>query len=491
VLPPQDVHAVYFAGIPGAGGASIVWVSDVMNAGYPHAPLMPNRYTWKRCSPSSISLTTDAASTLVSLCSPNVTAMYCTGTPPGVVTGTVMQRVTAAGAQKVEFALSDADDYDRDGIVGMRDLCPYDASTNADPDFDLTAGACDANPASADNDGDGDGTATDRAGELIDTSSPFTSGLVDGTAACLNTGNLACDNDVDGDKFINNADNCPVDSNPSQADADGDGIGDACDALIITDGITGEPAGKGGGTGTAASLDNDVICADAYDTGVIEAFGDGAAPGTCRHVTDSSDDGVNDAADNASDEDGDGVSDACEHWRAVLVSGSGAPLNPLVVPASCPGAGDADADGMEDFFEQLFASCVDAGVPDAASDPDADTLASDFEYRVTGTNPCAADTDADHCRDSREIGANPLQGGDRDPLDFWDFFDVSGDGSIDLTDTLDVLILFGDPGTTPFADLRDRNIADDTKPWRTAPSNDGIDLTDALVNLVSFGHGCT
>ena len=39
----------------------------------------------------------------------------------------------------------------------------------------------------------------------------------------------ACDVDDDGDDVNDDADNCPLDSNPDQADADGDGTGDACD----------------------------------------------------------------------------------------------------------------------------------------------------------------------------------------------------------------------------------------------------------------------
>jgi hypothetical protein len=37
-------------------------------------------------------------------------------------------------------------------------------------------------------------------------------------------------NDLDGDGFPNASDNCPFHANPSQADADGDGIGNDCDA---------------------------------------------------------------------------------------------------------------------------------------------------------------------------------------------------------------------------------------------------------------------
>ncbi len=50
-------------------------------------------------------------------------------------------------------------------------------------------------------------------------------------------------NDPDGDGVPNGVDNCPTVANPDQADADGDGVGDACEA---PDGTIPEPAGNTG-----------------------------------------------------------------------------------------------------------------------------------------------------------------------------------------------------------------------------------------------------
>ncbi|MHB8873745.1 MAG: DUF4215 domain-containing protein [Myxococcaceae bacterium] len=95
-------------------------------------------------------------------------------------------------------------------------------------------------------DGDGDGVpdATDDCPGSFNPVRPMDNGVQgDGDAdglgdACdpcpLNANTFDCTppdpNDVDGDGKLNAADNCPYDANPSQADADSDGIGDACDS---------------------------------------------------------------------------------------------------------------------------------------------------------------------------------------------------------------------------------------------------------------------
>jgi hypothetical protein len=84
-------------------------------------------------------------------------------------------------------------------------------------------------------------------------------------------------------------------------------------------------------------------------------------------------------------------------------------------------------------------------------------------------------------------------GGDRNPFDFWDFFDVTGDASINLKDALLILAHFGHgPNDDATDDLLDRYAPDPLKPYRTAAalSATGINLSDALLNLQSFGHSC-
>jgi hypothetical protein len=47
--------------------------------------------------------------------------------------------------------------------------------------------------------------------------------------------------DLDGDGLADDEDNCPLDSNPEQIDADANGVGDACDINIIIDEILNDP----------------------------------------------------------------------------------------------------------------------------------------------------------------------------------------------------------------------------------------------------------
>jgi hypothetical protein len=112
----------------------------------------------------------------------------------------------------------------------------------------------------------------------------------------------------------------------------------------------------------------------------------------------------------------------------------------------------------------------------------------------TATATPGIDTDGDGCSDAQEGGPNPIFGGDRNPLDEWDFFDVTGDRAIDLNDALAILEKFGLLPAQPGYDAAfDRMAPDPAKPYRTALATGsalGIDLQDALLNLQSFGHSC-
>jgi hypothetical protein len=186
--------------------------------------------------------------------------------------------------------------------------------------------------------------------------------------------------------------------------------------------------------------------------------------------------------------------------------------------------GDTDLDGMPDGYEILHDACLDRLVADASGDPDVDGLTSGQE-RALGTQPCTAEpnSDGDGCSDMEEGGPTPSQGGDRDPLVPWDFFDVpapagpatGADGklivtpgsmrnkAVTLQDVGVVLAYVGRTSANPAysGDNNADTIADGqqldrtpsalpAKPWRSGPPNNAISLQDVGVALSQVGHSC-
>jgi formylglycine-generating enzyme required for sulfatase activity len=128
----------------------------------------------------------------------------------------------------------DTDD-DGDNIPDLTDNCPRAANpAQIDRDLDGQGDVCDA-------DDDNDGILDDGDGDGVNGNTPCTGGAV-----------AACD------------DNCAVVPNPSQADLDGDGKGDACDGDLDGDGDPNEtdcddynPAVKRGAAEVCDGVDND------------------------------------------------------------------------------------------------------------------------------------------------------------------------------------------------------------------------------------------
>jgi dienelactone hydrolase len=119
----------------------------------------------------------------------------------------------------------------------------------------------------------------------------------------------AVDDDADNDGVVDTADNCPSDSNPGQSDSDDDGIGDVCDPSDNDD-LDGD--------GVENDADN---CPDDSNPGQQDGDGDGLG-NACDPIDndDLDDDGVDDAGDNCpsaanpgqQDTDGDGIGNACD-----------------------------------------------------------------------------------------------------------------------------------------------------------------------------------
>ncbi len=260
--------------------------------------------------------------------------------------------------------------------------------------------------------GCGDDTTSGQSagvGEACEQSSDCADGLtcVDGV----------CEADTDDDGILDDVDNCPETPNPDQADADGDGIGDACDD---TDDSGGE---EGDDCETNADCDGSLVCID--DVCASDADGDG--------VADGDDNCPNTPNPDQTDADGDGVGDAC-------TEGGGG------VGDDCQGSVDC-ADGLV-CIDDVCASDRDGdGIPDPDDNcPDTpNSNQNDLDGDGTG-DVCDDDTDGDGILDdgdgSGDPDDNPCEDGETTDCDDNcplvqnpDQSDIDQDGTGDLCDS--------------------------------------------------------
>ena len=128
-------------------------------------------------------------------------------------------------------------------------------------------------------------------------------------------------------------------------------------------------------------------------------------------------------------------------------------------------------------------------------DQDGDGL-PDSDELLLGTDPANPDTDGDGCLNGREVGPNEFLGGQRDPLNPYDFYDVAGPGGpdqfIDLpNDILGVILHFAPGGAPPYDVTFDRGPNDGLNLWNTTAPDGVIDLPNDVLGVIgSFNHSC-
>ena len=321
----------------------------------------------------------------------------------------------------------DQQDSDNDGVGDDCDNCPASPNgSQADSDSDGVGDACDNcvdtfNPDQVNSDTDGLGDACDVDDDddgILDDGDA--SGTI-GDDLCADGQTLNCDDscplahnpdqaNADGDGWGDACDNCPAHFDSNQADTDGDGAGDPCDPDDDDDGVP-DDGDLSGSIGDNACADGQTLgcddnCQTVANTGQADTDGD-----TVGNACDNC--GVDPNTDQA-DLDGDTVGDACDNCPSTVNSGQA----------------DVDLDGWGDACD----NCPPTPNPDQA-DHDGDGKGS----------PCDPDDDNDGILDdgglSGSIGDGPCTAGETldcdDNCQFvsnMDQADIDGDGVGDSCD---------------------------------------------------------
>ncbi len=160
----------------------------------------------------------------------------------------------------------------------------------------------------------------------------------------------------------------------------------------------------------------------------------------------------------------------------------------------------------------------------ATATPTATSTAAAATATPTATIPPTLDSDGDGCPDVRELGADWHTGGQRDPHDPWDFYDVptpvllpnsqggTRSHAVTLADVIAVLAYVGTTESSPNtanssgamygSDLNNNGVpdgqeydraasADSSQPWRSGPPRGFVNIGSAIVGLAQVGTDCS
>ncbi len=222
-------------------------------------------------------------------------------------------------------------------------------------------------------------------------------------------GGCACvsGDDADGDGYCNAFDNCPDLASTDLADADQDGVGDACDACPF------DPSNDPDADGVCNNNDN---CP--ADANADQANTDGDPPGDACDPDDDND-GVPDGDDPApTDPDVCGDSDADQCDDCTVGTDDFGPLSDKRPQDDGP---DFDGDGLCDTGD----TCFDADGDGLGNGEKGNTGCADPTSDSDDADPfLCGDTDADGCEDCAQGGFDPADDG----------IDTDGDGFCDAGD---------------------------------------------------------
>ncbi len=370
------------------------------------------------------------------------------------------------------------------------------------------------------------------------------------------------DQDIDGDTFANWADNCPTVYNPDQIDQNSDAIGDACQTTVNT---------AAGPRPPRPLHDHDTFCDNNTQVGTgsltpSPVCYNNAAQGTPTNgalaaatqgiVYDSNDDGFPDFlvvpgysfSDKNSDSDWDGCPDYSEVHNAAIPAASGACGNTFGVAsvvgsdsqqcgvgaATClnPKVSNTNGSNADCLAANMVPTapgdpatthCTDGGKDDPNGTVDWLDIATDATQQdiPASSNPNGgdADSDGDGCTNRREaLPASPISnGGGRNALNKWDFFDVDtiNPGSsvpgknkaIAIADTIAILQYIGTSSVNPntlnangktyAGDDNNDGISNgfifDRSPngALTGPPSGAVAIADAISDLNQIGANCS